>query len=81
MNNIDRANAVLRLMENEDFRVIMKCIEADIFAAFKNVELGAEEELKNAHYLSHGFKLINQRLDKYVDIAKYEANSQKNEEY
>lgn len=81
MNNIEKANAALRLKENEDFRDLMKCVEADIFAAFKSVELGAEEELKNAHYLSHGFKLFIQRLDKYVEVAKYEAQSQKDEEY
>ncbi len=81
MNNIEKANAALRLKENEDFRDLMKCIEAEIFTAFKNVELGAEEELRNAHYLSHGFKLFIQRFDKYIEFAKYEAQSQKDEEY
>lgn len=81
MNNIEKANASLRLKENEDFRSLMRCIEDDIFAAFQNVELGAEEQLQNVHQLSHGFRLINQRLDKYVEVAKFEANSQKDEEY
>ena len=81
MNNIEKANAALRLKENEDFRALMKCIEAEIFEAFMNTKLGQAEELDSVHQLSHGFKLINQRLDKYVEVAKYEAQSQKDEEY
>lgn len=81
MNNIEKANAALRLKENEDFRWLMRCIEAEIFEAFMNTKLGQAEELNGVHQLSHGFRLINQRLDKYVEVAKFEANSQKDEEY
>ncbi|MCM2433211.1 hypothetical protein [Agrobacterium rosae] len=81
MNNIEKANAALRLKENEDFRALMRCIEAEIFEAFTNTKLGQGEELESVHQLSHGFKLINQRLDKYIDVAKFEANSQKDEDY
>lgn len=81
MNNIERANAAVRLKENQDFRDLMKCIEAEIFEAFMNTKLGQAEELNGVHQLSHGFRLINQRLDKYVEVAKFEANSQKDEEY
>ncbi|WP_296076662.1 hypothetical protein [uncultured Agrobacterium sp.] len=81
MNNIERANAAVRLKENQDFLDLMKCIEAEIFEAFMNTKLGQAEELNGVHQLSHGFRLINQRLDKYVEVAKFEANSQKDEEY
>ncbi|KAA3511606.1 hypothetical protein [Agrobacterium rosae] len=81
MNNIEKANAAIRLKENEDFRDLMRCIETEIFEAFMNTKLGQVEELDSVHQLSHGFRLINQRLDKYIEIAKFENSSQKNEEY
>ncbi len=81
MNSIEKANAAIRLKENEDFRNLMSCIEAEIFEAFMNAKLGDDERLNGVHQLSHGFRLINQRLDKYIDVAKFEANSQKDEDY
>ncbi|KQY14423.1 hypothetical protein [Rhizobium sp. Root482] len=74
MKPIDKANAAIRLKENEDFKLIMKCVEADIFDAFKNVKLGDSEALKTVHDLSHGFKLLGLRVDKYIELAVFEAS-------
>ncbi len=81
MNNIEKASAAIRLKENEDFRDLMRCIETEIFEAFTNTKLGDADELQNVHQLSHGFRLINSRLDKYIEIANFENSSQKDEEY
>lgn len=78
MNAIDKANAARRLKDNPDFKFMMESIEADIFEAFKNTKLGATEELHNTHALSHGFKLINQRLDKYIEFAIFENSKNEN---
>lgn len=80
MNNIDRAAAARRLAENEDFRTIVSLIEADIFEAFRNVNIGDTEALEKTHQLSHGFKLLNQRIAKYVEVAKFEAEIASNSE-
>jgi hypothetical protein len=78
MKAIDKANAANRLKENEDFKLIVSAIEADIFDAFKNVTIGDAEALKTVHELSHGFKLLNLRIAKYVELAVFEAS--KNED-
>ncbi|MEB2843802.1 hypothetical protein [Endobacterium cereale] len=80
MKNIDRAAAARRLTENEDFRTIVCLIEADIFEAFRNVDIGDTEALERTHQLSHGFKLLNQRIAKYIEIAKFEAEIASNSE-
>ncbi|TWF46315.1 hypothetical protein [Neorhizobium alkalisoli] len=78
MNSLDKANAARRLQENEDFKMMMEAIEADIFEAFRNTKLGATEELNNTHALSHGFKLIQQRLEKYKELAIFEISKNEN---
>lgn len=78
MNAIDIANAAIRLKDNDDFKDIMRLIEADIFEAFKNTKIGEVDELQNVHQLSHGFKLINQRIDKYIEIASFEQRKEEN---
>jgi hypothetical protein len=75
----DKARAAQRLKENADYQLIMAEIEADIFASFRNTAIGSTDELNQVHMLSHGFKLIANRIDKYVQIAQFEAA--KNEEY
>jgi hypothetical protein len=74
MNAIDKANAARRLKDNPDFKDMMSSIEAEIFEAFRNTKLGSTDELQNVHALSHGFKLINQRLDKYIELANFQAS-------
>jgi UTP-glucose-1-phosphate uridylyltransferase len=75
---MDKANAARRLQENPDFKIMMEAIEADIFEAFRNTKLGNADELQNTHALSHGFKLINQRLDKYQELAIFEISKTEN---
>jgi hypothetical protein len=57
----------------------MALVEADIFAAFQGTKIGDSEALANVHQLSHGFKLLNQRIDKYISEGAYEAS--KSESY
>lgn len=76
MKTIDRANAARRLKENTDFVEIIACIEADIFESFRNVQLNDQDGLAKIHQLSHGFKLLNQRINKYIEIAVLEANQE-----
>lgn len=70
---IDRSNAAKRLLSNPDFQLIAAAIEADILANFRAVKIGDTETLSNVHSLSHGFKLLNDRLSKYIEQASYEA--------
>jgi|GEM_PF-2207823 len=70
---IDKAKVAKRLQENEDFKLIMDSIESDIFATFKAVDIGDSERLANVHALSHGFKLVNDRIAKYVEAGIFEA--------
>jgi len=83
MKTIDRANAARRLQDNEDFKEIVACIEADIFESFRNISIGDNEALAKAHQLSHGLKLMIQRINKYQEIAVLEANQEaaKDESY
>lgn len=74
MKTMYRANAAKRLKENPDFREIIAAVESDIFEAFKTVGLGKAEELSAVHNLSHGFKLLNQRIDKYIELAIFESS-------
>ncbi|WP_276118293.1 hypothetical protein [Pararhizobium qamdonense] len=78
MKAIDKANAAIRLKDNEDYKLILSAVEADIFEAFKNVTIGDAEALKTVHELAHGFKLLKLRVDKYVELAVFEAS--KNED-
>ena len=83
MTNIttsDKANAAIRLQNNEDFRLIMECVERDIFSSFKTISIGENEKLQNIHSLSHGFKLLNDRINKYIELEKYEASKEDNSE-
>lgn len=73
MNIYDKANAAMRLQENEDFKAVIGWIEADIFAAFKSTKIGNSEELSNVHALSHGFKLVTDRIAKYIEQGKFES--------
>lgn len=73
MNIYDKANASQRLQESEDYKLLMACIEADIFNSFQTVKVGDEETLKNVHTLSLGFNLFKNQLAKYVQLANYEA--------
>ncbi|WP_313199926.1 hypothetical protein [Rhizobium sp.] len=70
---IDRSNAAKRLLSNPDFRLIADSIEADILASFRAVKIGDSETLTNVHSLSHGFKLLNDRIAKYIETANYAA--------
>ncbi|RVK19427.1 hypothetical protein CN165_12730 [Sinorhizobium medicae] len=70
---LDKAQAAKRLQENPDFRLIMDCIESDIFTTFKNVNIGETEKLENVHALSHGYKLVNNQIAKYIELALFEA--------
>lgn len=76
VTTIDRAKAAKRLQENEDFKLIMGSIEDDIFATFKAVSIGDNEKLSNVHALSHGFKLVNDRIAKYIELAIFEARKE-----
>ncbi|WP_455918658.1 hypothetical protein [Ensifer canadensis] len=83
MNDIttrDRANAAKRLAENEDFRLIMKSIEADIFTTFRAVNIGETDKLSNVHALSHGFDLVSTRIAKYIEQERFEAQKEFSEE-
>jgi hypothetical protein len=76
MSNItvlDKANAAKRLLEHDDFRLIMSAIETDIFDGFRKVAIGDAEKLQNIHALSHGFNLVNDRCTKYIEAAVFEA--------
>lgn len=79
MNTIDKANAAKRLRDNDDFKAIMALVEADIFAAFQATKIGDVVELENVQKLSHGFKLLKQRIDKYISEGAFEAS--KHESY
>ena len=70
---IDRANAAKRLQNNPDYIDIMKAIESDIFASFRSVKIGDSETLNDVHSMSHGLKLVTDRLSKYIQLANYEA--------
>lgn len=70
---IDRANAAKRLQSNPDYIEIMAAIEADIFASFRSVKIGDSETLNDIHSMSHGLKLVTDRLSKYIEIANYAA--------
>ncbi len=70
---LDRSNAAKRLLSNPDFQLISAAIEADILTTFRAVKIGDAEALSNVHSLSHGFKLLNDRLSKYIEQASYEA--------
>lgn len=74
VNVFDKANAAKRLKENPDFQEIVRWIEADIFEAFKSVEIGNMEKLATVHNLSHGFKTLNSRIDKYIETAAFESS-------
>jgi hypothetical protein len=76
VTTIDKAKAAKRLQENEDFKLIMGSIEDDIFATFKAVSIGDSEKLSNVHALSHGFKLVNDRIAKYIELAIFEARKE-----
>lgn len=78
ITTIDKANAALRLQHNDDFRLIMECVEQDIFSSFKTISIGESEKLQNVHALSHGFKLLNDRINKYIELANYEASKEDN---
>ncbi|ASY63604.1 hypothetical protein SJ05684_c21630 [Sinorhizobium sojae CCBAU 05684] len=76
VTTIEKAKAAKRLQENEDFKLIMRSIEDDIFATFKAVNIGEAEKLSNVHALSHGFKLVNDRIAKYIELAIFEARKE-----
>lgn len=78
MNPIDKAAAAKRLKENEDFRSIMECVNEDIFASFQGTKLGDAEALQNVHALSHGYKLLLNRVDKYIELGIFEAHKNEN---
>ncbi|MFD1326756.1 hypothetical protein [Mycoplana ramosa] len=78
MRTQDLAQAAKNLKENDDFKLIMESIEGDIFRAFKNTKIGANEELQNVHALAHGFKLLNNSIDKYIELAIFEAAKDEN---
>jgi hypothetical protein len=73
---VSRANAAKRLQGNADFLEITAAIEADIFASFRKVNINDSENLATVHALSHGLKLLNDRLSKYIDAANYEASAE-----
>ncbi|AYD01734.1 hypothetical protein [Neorhizobium sp. NCHU2750] len=70
---LDRSNAAKRLLNNPDFQLIAAAIEADILANFRAVKIGDTETLANVHALSHGFKLLNDRMSKYIESASVAA--------
>lgn len=70
---VSRAYAAKRLQGNADFQEITAAIEADIFASFRSVNINDSEKLATVHALSHGFKLLNDRIAKYIEAANYEA--------
>ncbi|AYD00922.1 hypothetical protein [Neorhizobium sp. NCHU2750] len=70
---LDRSNAAKRLLNNPDFQLIAAAIEADILANFRAVKIGDTDTLNTVHALSHGFKLLNDRLSKYIETANYAA--------
>lgn len=70
----DRANAANRLLNDPDFQFIMSEIEADIFSTFRAVNLGDEDTMNAVHQLSHGLKLVGNKLDKYIQTALFEAS-------
>ncbi|MCK3776210.1 hypothetical protein MZK49_05635 [Ensifer sesbaniae] len=72
----DKANAAKRLQENDDFRLIMECIEDDVFSAFQSVKIGDAETLANVHMMSHGVKCVNDRISKYIELAIFEARKE-----
>ncbi|MCZ4089077.1 hypothetical protein [Sinorhizobium psoraleae] len=76
INTLEKAQAAKRLQDNDDFRLIMECIEDDIFASFRAVSIGDSEKLSNVHALSHGFKLVNDRISKYIELAIFEARQE-----
>ncbi|MBD8663127.1 hypothetical protein IFT59_07655 [Rhizobium sp. CFBP 8752] len=73
---VSRANAAKRLKGNADFLEITAAIEADIFASFRSVSINDSERLATVHALSHGFKLLNDRIAKYIEAANYEASAE-----
>lgn len=73
---VSRANAAKRLQNNADFLEITAAIEADIFASFRKVNINDAETLATVHALSHGFKLLNDRIAKYIEAANYEASTE-----
>ena len=78
MKTIDKAAAARRLKENEDFKAIMECVNEDIFASFQITKLGDTEALQTVHSLSHGYKLLNSRIDKYIELGNFEARKDEN---
>jgi len=78
MKPIDKAAAARRLKENEDFKAIMECVNEDIFALFQTTKLGDTEALQTVHALSHGYKLLNTRIDKYIEMGNFEVRKDEN---
>lgn len=70
---IDKANAAKRLMNDPDYQLIIAAIEEDVFANFKAVPIGETDKLMNIHSLSHGLKLVTDRIAKYIELARFEA--------
>lgn len=73
---VSRANAAKRLQNNADFLEITAAIEADIFTSFRKVNINDAETLATVHALSHGFKLLNDRIAKYIIAHEFEANAE-----
>lgn len=74
MKVIDRANAAKRLKESADFIDIMKCIEEDVFRQFQTAKVGDAETVANIHAMSHGIRQINASINKYIELALFEAS-------
>lgn len=82
MNAIEKAATAKRLSENRDFQDVMAWVHADIFATFQQTSIGESEKLADVHALSHGFKLLERRIAKYIELAKFEAEIEAaNEEF
>ncbi|AWI60353.1 hypothetical protein [Sinorhizobium fredii] len=80
---LDKAYTAERLMNSADYKDVCRWVEEDIFALFNKVPLGHDETLKEVQQLSHGFKLFKERIAKYIEIARYEAQleASNDEEY
>ncbi|MDX0370615.1 hypothetical protein GOC23_23880 [Sinorhizobium meliloti] len=80
---LDKAYAAERLMNNADYQNVCRWIEEDVFALFNRVPLGDDATLKEVQQLSHGFKLFKERITKYVEKGRYEAQieASNDEEY
>jgi hypothetical protein len=78
MKVIDRANAAKRLKESDDFKAIMNCLEEDVFRQFRTAKVGDAETIANIHAISHGLTQITKSIEKFIEIAIFEASKAEN---